>query len=323
MSAAKVLDCNVPQGSVLGPGFFVDYDSPVGDIFRRHGVLYHLYADDTQVYMAFQPGINEVEAKFLLEKCIDEVRGWMAINVLKLNDAKTDFIVLGSKHQLRKVKTESIKVGDADILQNSTVKNIGATFDSTLNLHEQIVKTCKSAWFNLYQISKLQKFINLDQQKTAVHAFVTSRLDQNNALLAGLPKIAIKKLKHVQNAAARMLMGACKYQEATPLLQRLHWLPIEYRIIFKILLLAYKSLNDEGPVYLKELLIEYVPSRKLRSASEGLLVEPRTSSVYGDRAFSVIAPKLWNTLPNDIKDSSSVDIFKRSLKTYLFKKAFS
>ena len=104
-------------------------------------------------------------------------------------------------------------------------------------------------------------------------------------------------------------------------LQELHWLPVKYRIDFKILLLVYKSLNDKGPEYLKELLVPYAPSRSLRSTSSNNLVEPRTRlKTYGDRAFSVVGPKLWNKLPSSIKAASSVNSFKKALKTHMLKR---
>ena len=126
----------------------------------------------------------------------------------------------------------------------------------------------------------------------------------------------------MQNAAARLLVGAKKYDSVTTHLQNLHWLPIEYRITFKILLLVYKALNDQAPAYLKELLTTYHSVKNLRSANGNLLIEARISASYGDRAFSVAGPKLWNCLPCNIKSCDSLATFKSSLKTHLFKKAF-
>ena len=102
----------------------------------------------------------------------------------------------------------------------------------------------------------------------------------------------------------------------------LHWLPICYRIVFKILLITYKALNNLTPSYIRDLLTPYVPSRQLRLSSKDLLVIPRFNlKTNGARSFSVAAPALWNTLPSDIMNSSSVSVFKTKLKTFLFKKA--
>jgi hypothetical protein len=247
----------------------------------------------------------------------------MASNYLKLNDDKTDFIIIGTKCNVTKVSEKTIKIGDSDIGPSQCIRNIGATFDPNLKMDEQITLTSKSAWFSLHQLGKIKRYLTPEQLKAAVHAFVTSRLDQNNSLLAGLPKSSLAKLKRVQHATARMLCGARKYDEVTPLLQSLHWLPIEQRIEFKTLLLVYKCLNTQGPVYLKDLLTPYKPTRSLRSASLNTLEVPRSHSTYGDRAFSIRAPLLWNAVPEHIRNCDSVILFKCQLKTYLFKRTFN
>ena len=247
----------------------------------------------------------------------------MAHNSLKLNDSKTDFIVLGSKHSLNVSTTRHITIGDSVVEASDYVKNIGATLDNHLKFDKQVNLICKSAWFSLYQISKIKKYLTKDQLKSVMQAFVISKLDQNNSLLIGCPAYLTNKLQSIQNAAAKLVYGINRWEQVEPPLEKLHWLPIKYRIEFKVLLLVFKSLNDKGPEYLRELLIRYTPSRSLRSASSNSLVEPRTKlKTYGDRAFSVMGPRLWNMLPSSIKDSNSVDTFKRALKTHYFKKAF-
>ena len=104
---------------------------------------------------------------------------------------------------------------------------------------------------------------------------------------------------------------------------QLHWLPIEQRVIFKLLLLVYKSLNGQGPDYLRELLELYVPTRTLRSADSMKLCVPKCH--YEDtrkRAFSIRGPVEWNELPFSVKSSDSVDSFKCALKIHLFRLAY-
>ena len=107
-------------------------------------------------------------------------------------------------------------------------------------------------------------------------------------------------------------------------LMSLHWLPIEQRIEFKLLLFTYKALHDTAPSYIKDMLEPYVPHRHLRSAKKMLLREPAYNlHSYGHRSFSVSAPRLCNALPFELKCSpSSVNSFKNGLKTFRFKKAF-
>ena len=117
-----------------------------------------------------------------------------------------------------------------------------------------------------------------------------------------------------------MLSPLFESDHITPVLQKLHWLPVKSRIIYKILLLIYKALNGLAPSYLSELLDTYRPSRNLRSSGKLFLTTKKTNTVnYGDRAFSVCAPKLWNNLPLHIRQAKSLSSFKSQLKTHLFK----
>ena len=143
-------------------------------------------------------------------------------------------------------------------------------------------------------------------------------------MLYGLPKSQLDKLQRVQNVAARLVSGVRKQDHISPTLKALHWLPVEKRIIFKILLMTYKTLNGLAPSYLTTLITRYHPTRKLHSSSRSTLQVPRVkTSTYGDRAFSSAAPKLWNSLPDHIKSKQTLSSFKPSLKTFLFKSAYS
>ena len=108
-------------------------------------------------------------------------------------------------------------------------------------------------------------------------------------------------MQYVQNTAARCVLQVSKFQHITPVLCELHWLPIQYRIIFKILLLVYKSLNGTSPSYLAQKLHYRSHTRSLRSVSNELLMQPRSyTKTYGDRAFAVHAPREWNLIPYEI-----------------------
>ena len=130
-------------------------------------------------------------------------------------------------------------------------------------------------------------------------------------------------LQAVQNAAARVVTLTPKHVHITPILINLHWLPVEFRITFKVLLLVYKALHGLAPSYISDLLNFKTYSRSLRSSCKEYLVVPRSRlKTYGDRAFSIAGPKLWNDLPLEIRKCASVATFKQSLKTFLFKLAY-
>ena len=322
-SSAVPLTTGFPQGSVIGPFGFKPYTKPLTAIAEKHGVSIHLYADDTQLYVSCDPDKPDA-AIAKLEECIEEIRLWMQHNNLKLNDNKTEFLTIGTKHQQSKVKDLHIKIGTESIPASSHARNIGVMFDSNMNMEAQINQITRSCYAHLRAISQVRKFLTTDAAEKIVHAFVTSRLDNNNSLLHGIPDYLLQKLQLIQNNCARLITQKKKSDHITPTLIDLHWLPIRYRIDYKVLLLAYKAQQKTAPVYLADLLQPYMPGRSLRSEYQRRLHQPKShSKKFGDRAFSVCAPRLWNELPIAIREASTVDHFKSLLKTHLFKAAFS
>ena len=153
-----------------------------------------------------------------------------------------------------------------------------------------------------------------------MHVFITSKLDYCNSLLYSCGKMQLKKLQYVQYTAARIVTQTRKFDHITPVLLDLHWLPVSYRIVFKILLLVFKSLNNLSPSYLVDRLSYQSHSRVLRFASKQLLDKPQSiTKTYRDKAFSECAPKLRNSRPLDLRKSPSLTGFKKELKTYLFR----
>ena len=136
--------------------------------------------------------------------------------------------------------------------------------------------------------------------------------------------MAIDRLQLIQNSAARLLTKTKKREHITPVLYSLHWLPVSKRIDFKVLLILYKSLNNQGPAYINDFLHPYTPSRALRSSSTALLdTLGKPKKKIGEAAFCFYAPTLWNTIPQDIRQATSTNIFKQKLKTHLFRLAFA
>jgi len=155
---------------------------------------------------------------------------------------KTEFLVIGSRQQLLKINHSSVRVGMIDIKPVKVVRNLGAWFDSQFSMSTHISKSCSAAFFWLHNIKRISHFLHRDKLEMVLHAFVTSRIDYCNELLYRLPDCETAKLQRVQNTAARLLMSCKKYDHIMPILINLHWLPVRYRINFKILLLTFKAL---------------------------------------------------------------------------------
>ncbi|XP_051980605.1 uncharacterized protein LOC127641781 [Xyrauchen texanus] len=200
----------------------------------------------------------------------------------------------------------------------------GVIFDSKLNFGKQINAVVRSSFFQLRQIAKLKPLLSFKDLETFIHAFISSRLDYSNALYMGLNHSSLYRLQLVQNAAARLLTGAKKREHISPVLASLHGLPVHYRIHFKIFLFVYKDLNGVAPSYLSELLSYQQTPRSLRSSDKFLLQIPRSRLNFKvDRAFSVAGPRLWNSIPLDVRSAPSIPVFKSRLKTYLYSLAFT
>ena len=318
----------VPQGSCLGPLLFTIYSSKLFQVIRNHLPDVHAYADDAELYLSFKPDseVSQTAALDAMERCVKDIRTWMIVNKLKINDGKTEFMIIGTKQQLCKVNIDHLTVGGSSINPVSVAKNLGTWFDSNLNFREHINKTCRAAYFHLNNIRRIRKYLSNESAKMLVHAFIIGRLDYCNSLLYGLPSVHLCKLQRVQNSAARIICNISRYDHITPVLYTLHWLPIQFRISFKILIFTFKAIHGLGPEYINNLIGIRDRSRySLRSNSGLLLNQPsaKLRKTLGDRSFTSAAPALWNKLPLYIRNTDNFTSFKNILKTHLFKIAFN
>ncbi len=159
----------------------------------------------------------------------------------------------------------------------------------------------------------------MDSAISVANALVSSRIDYCNSLLYGLPKKQIYKLQLVQNSLARVVTRSPKkYTSCSKLLKQLHWLPIKSRIHFKVSLLVYKALKHSNPISLLNHLSIREVSHHLRSTEGPVLNTGRLCRSFGNRSFSCFGPKVWNALPAEVRNCTTVSAFRKVLKTHYF-----
>ena len=176
------------------------YTAPIADIIKKHDVLYHLYADDTQLYISFNTNCcaDLDEAKLRIERCVEEIDLWMCKNLLKLNKDKTELVVISSKFRNRPI-LEYVRVGDEFIAPNLYVRDLGVIMDNCFCMEQHVKKICSEANYHLRNISKICKYLTQDSAQILIHAFISSKLDYCYSLLYGIPKYLVCRLQRVQN----------------------------------------------------------------------------------------------------------------------------
>ena len=323
LSDKQSVDFGVPQGSVVGPLIFTFYTKPVADIITHHHLRYHVYADDTQLYTAFDPSVPESSDLALsrLSACISDIKKWMTINKLKLNDQKTEFFAAASPRAINSISNVTLHLSSSvNIEPSKSIRNLGIIFDPTMSMRDHITTLAKSINFHLRNLYRIRKFIDQDTCHHAVRSLILSRLDYGNAILYGITQGESNRLQKLQNRAVRLIFSVPRSTGTSHLLTQLHWLPIQDRILFKLLLYVFKCSQGRAPNYLCELLSAYAPGREgLRSFSDKtLLSQPRARRAAGLNTFSVSGPREWNKLPKAIRESPSIPVFRKKLKTHLF-----
>lgn len=220
---------------------------------------------------------------------------WMCQNMLKLNDTKTEVLVIVPPKHKDNFGQNSVRIADALIQPSDSAKGLGVWFDRHLSLDVEIQNRCRIMLFHLRNIRSIRPYITQSACEKLIHALISS-------LLAGLSKKKLSLLQRIQNMAARTVTNSRKSDHVTPILRSLHWLPVKARIDYKIIILTFKILHGSAPEYLCSLIKRQVNSRCLRSSSKVLLSVPKVrTKQYGERAFSVVSPKLWNSLPISIQ----------------------
>ena len=225
LSQPTLLNFGVPQGSVLGPILFILYTKPLTTLIRRHSISNQSFADDTQLHDSCRPDQIDTSVQGM-QDYISDVKTWMTSNKLKLNDDKTEcLLIVSNRTSLPNPHPTSIHIGDTDILFSLQAKHLGVTLTNNLFMEKHVTNICRSAYIEILRISNIRHYFTIDatkkkkkkkKKKNLLCAFVLSKLDYCNSLLSGSPKHLLDKLQKVQNSAARLVFKARKREHIKP-----------------------------------------------------------------------------------------------------------
>ena len=262
-----------------------------------------------------------------MQSCISDVKAWATANMLKLNDSKTELMLVTSKRSkhLHNLPT-SITIGNAQIPFKQSVKNLGFTLDCHLTMNAHVSNIARTCYYELRRLAYIRRFLTSTATATLVSAFVLSRIDYCNSLLFGSTNDVTSHLQRIQNYAARVIFRLPMSSSITMHLKSLHWLPVKVRSTYKIACLCYHCHSSTAPSYVTDMLHKKpLHTRNTRSSSYTmpLLNRPAHSkATHGDRSFSFASSSVWNSIPNDVRCAPSLSSFKSRLKTYLFRSVY-
>ena len=321
------LTCSVPQGSVFGLKEFVVYTEDIVETIEKFAVNHHLYADDSQLLTHVRLE-TVAEHRCRLELCVEHLGDWCSSRRLPLDPDKTELMWFGSRSNRTKRSQldASLNLGSVVIEPVHSVRDLGVILDGELSMIQHIGQISSICFFHLRRLRKPRLVLDPSSMQRLISTFIMSRLDYCNAMLAGLPACTLAPLQRVLNAAARLMVGPTAEDRISDVMRSLHWMPIEYRIRYKLCLLMHAVQNGTSPAYIVDIktpISSLHGHRMLRSAATYQYEIPRTRTKFDDRAFSVAGPQEWNNLPTNIRNIREVSSFKRAIKDILFKMTYS
>ena len=313
LSTSQKLKFGVPQGSLLGPIFYILYIHELDQIALKHGFNIHIYADDCQLYTSFSTN-NFDNMESTLNKCLTEIKTWMTNNYLMLNSDKTLLkIFWNKKSHLRADHILNVKL-------SSTVKVLGVNLDNPFNFDNFISNKVRVCNLHLRSIYNIKDSLDTKTRILMVTNLILSTIDYCNVLLLGCTDLALRPLKLIINRSIRIILNLSFRQHISHLYNKLHILPIRKRIIFKACLLAYKIFYRISPSYLQEKCKRFKPTITHMQLREGpgrdvFMFDEKN----GEHCKSILTliKKEWNKLPLSMRKISSISGFKAKLKTHL------
>lgn len=231
-------------------------------------------------------------------------------------------MVIGSRPLRNRINFNdlpSVSYDGIPIAYTSTAKNLGLTMDGNLAWTAHINQISKRMHYSIHSLKRLQSFLPLRTKIMLAQSLLLPILDYADVCYLDATEELLDKLDRLQNLCIRFIYGLRKFDHISEYRRQLKWLPIRFRRNLHILTVLYNVLNTSSPGYLRERFKQSLPpTRPVRSCvSKNPLVTPHCNTVFYDKSFTVLATRLWNTLPENIRvNCHSVHSFKYRVKQY-------
>ena len=319
------LSCGVSQGTVLAPILFAMY---LNDLSQHiHHLNFHFYADDVQVYISTHPA-QLINAINLINSDLCRINSWAIANGLQINPNKSQCTLIGSKRIVSKLnlaEIPQIRVQNSPLLISKTVKNLGILFDTHFSWTDHVNQVCKKAFAALHSLQRLKNILPSSIKSLLVQSLVLTQIDYCNGVYVNICNNEVRKLQRVENACVRFIFNLKRYDHVSPYFQDLGWLDFSNRRTYHALVILFKVMLSKSPEYLlnRFCYVRDTHSFNTRSNRTTDLTIPVHKTNHFTNSFTLHSIRNWNEIPHEIRQSTSVQEFKKKLKEFFLRKRIS
>lgn len=299
------------QGSILGPTLFLLFINDL-PLFLEH-CCSDLYADDA-TFHTHSKDKQTIENN--LQLVFNNTKHWSKCNKMHVHEQKTTCMSLGTRQQLNGTHLFDIKSNGTSIKHVSNQKLLGVHIDENLNWNSHIDHLCATISSKISLLRQLSNYVPIHAQKLFYQGYILPLFDYGSVTWGTTSTTNIERLSKLQKRAARVILKADFTTPSALMFQELGWTSVAGRIKYNKAVLTYKALNNMTPEYITNLLkpMSQAHSLNLRSGSNGTLYIPRSRTALYSGAFSCSAPRLWNSMPLEVRNSESLNVFKKNAK---------